>query len=369
MVVIGVLSLLILAPVSIKGSTAPTPNPKQTALTNTDENTAEIKVIASTVKSVVLISTFDDDGNSLKEGSGFIVSTDGRILTNYHVIAGAHSALVKLSDGSYFPVDGVVAFSETTDLALLKVSGTNLPTLKIENKDNVIVGERVIAVGSPLGLQNTVSDGIVSAVRDEDGTKWIQTTAPISPGNSGGPLLNLDGKVVGVITARIVGGENLNLAIPIVISRPLLSATAKPIALDVASDTSTKPAPAATDQATAETQTWTSLTSGHQYNVRIEDQYIYAEWIDIPQELRDAGVFATMDLQKVGNLWSGKSRGLAPVTLDNGTTIYCRYEVDAQITSVSANRIEGSSQVPTRVDGNCALKSVKSQSFVWIPKE
>jgi S1-C subfamily serine protease len=86
--------------------------------------------------------------------------------------------------------------------------------LTFANSDSAAVGQSVIAIGSPLGLENSVSNGIVSGLRDESGRKWIQTTAPASPGNSGGPLINLSGQVLGVLAWKVLGGENLNFAIP-----------------------------------------------------------------------------------------------------------------------------------------------------------
>jgi S1-C subfamily serine protease len=166
-------------------------------------------VVKSTADAVVLVVTSDESGKALKQGSGFIISADGKVLTNDHVIAGARSAMVKLSNGAFFPVDGLLASNQEHDLALIKVAGTNLPTLSLGDVEKLAVGDRVIAVGTPLGLENTVSDGIISAIREIGGLKWIQTTAPVSHGNSGGPLVNLEGKAVGVVTSFMIGGENL----------------------------------------------------------------------------------------------------------------------------------------------------------------
>ena len=166
---------------------------------------------------VVQIVVSDQAGNEISLGSGVIVSADGKIVTNYHVIKAAHSAVAKLANGSFFPVEGVLAVDVDKDLALLKVEGKTLPFLNLESTRSLQVGDHVVAIGSPLGLEGTVSDGIVSALRDEvPGKSWIQTTAPVSHGNSGGPLLSMDGYVVGVITwgINLQQGENLNFAIP-----------------------------------------------------------------------------------------------------------------------------------------------------------
>jgi S1-C subfamily serine protease len=121
-------------------------------------------------------------------------------VTNYHVIKGAHSAIIKLTNGAYFQVQGVIAVDSEKDLAVLKVDGKKLPFLTFGAIDAVHVGDHVVAIGSRLGLEGTVSDGIVSATQDIAGRTWIQTTAPVSHGNSGGPLLDMHANVVGVIT-------------------------------------------------------------------------------------------------------------------------------------------------------------------------
>src|SRR5437773_10889986 len=173
------------------------------------------QLVKSSIDAVVLIVVNDASGKSVLEGSGFLVSSDGRIVTNHHVIAGASSATVKLNNGAFFPVEGIIADDPEHDLALIKVPGKNLPYLGLGDSDSLTVGQRVLAIGSPLGIENSVSDGIVSGFRKfEDGKNWIQTTAPASHGNSGGPLLVMDGKVAGVLTWKAGAGENLNFAVP-----------------------------------------------------------------------------------------------------------------------------------------------------------
>lgn len=183
---------------------------------------------------VVLIETFDASHNPMAQGSGFIISADGKIVTNFHVIEGADSALVKMSNGAFFPVEGVLVESRADDLAEIKVSGHNLPHLALGDQKDLVVGDHVVAIGNPLGLENTVSDGIVSAIREDEDSSLIQTTAPISPGNSGGPLLNLDGKVVGILAFKIKGGENLNFAVGIDALKTLMVSAHPPTPLETA---------------------------------------------------------------------------------------------------------------------------------------
>ncbi len=167
--------------------------------------------------SVVSVVMSDKDGNPIAQGTGFFVSKDGLIVTNYHVISEGSSAIVKFPDGAFYLVDGVLASDKTRDVAIIKAHGESFRTLTLGNSDRVQVGEEVVAIGNPLSLESTVSNGIVSAIRtiEEEGGKFLQVTAPISPGSSGGPLFNMAGEVVGITTLKFKGGENLNFAIPI----------------------------------------------------------------------------------------------------------------------------------------------------------
>jgi serine protease Do len=150
-------------------------------------------------------------------GSGFIISADGRILTNDHVVRGATSLSVTLPDGRKF-AGKVVGRDPGQDIAIVKIDARNLPSLKLAAAGSVRVGQRVIAIGSPLGLEHSVTSGIVSAlhrgIEINDRVDFIQTDAPINPGNSGGPLLNMSGDVVGMNTAVANGAQGIGFAIP-----------------------------------------------------------------------------------------------------------------------------------------------------------
>jgi Trypsin-like peptidase domain len=165
--------------------------------------------------SIVSIVMSDKDGHPLAQGSGFLVTKNGRVVTNYHVIKNGASAVIKLPDGAFFAIDGVLAFDKGHDVAVIKAHGGNFQTVALGDSDRLQVGEEVVAIGSPLSLESTVSNGIVSGIRSDDGRRLLQITAPISHGSSGGPLFNLAGEVVGITTAALVGGENLNFAVPI----------------------------------------------------------------------------------------------------------------------------------------------------------
>ncbi len=174
--------------------------------------------------SIVSIVMSDDKGKPIAQGTGFVVTKDGLIVTNYHVIADGSSAVAKLPDGAIYVLEGVLACDKARDVALVKATGKSFRTLLLGNSDRVEVGQEVIAIGNPLSLESTVSNGIVSGIRtaDELGGKFLQVTAPISPGSSGGPLFNMAGEVIGITTLYLKGGENLNFAIPINDAKRLL---------------------------------------------------------------------------------------------------------------------------------------------------
>jgi serine protease Do len=159
-------------------------------------------------------------------GSGFIISDEGYILTNNHVVAGADEIKIKLSDGREFKAV-VKGTDEKLDLAVLKIEvKDHLPVVKLGDSDAIEVGEWVMAIGNPFGLAQTVTAGIVSATGRVIGSgpydDFIQTDASINPGNSGGPLFNADGKVIGINTAIVSGGQGIGFAIPINMAKTVL---------------------------------------------------------------------------------------------------------------------------------------------------
>jgi len=137
-----------------------------------------------------------------KTGSGFIVDNNGTIVTNSHVISGASRIKVRTQSGDIF-LGSVIREDPSKDLALLSISARTPTYLKLADITSVEVGEDVFAFGNPLGLEGTVTRGIVSAIRNIDGTRFLQIDAPINPGNSGGPVVNTKGVVVGVVTSKI----------------------------------------------------------------------------------------------------------------------------------------------------------------------
>ena len=172
------------------------------------------ELFATASAAVVRIIVRNADREPIGQGSGFLISRDGWVVTNYHVVRAGHSASLILEDYSELPVLGIGAVDRQGDLALLKVAGRNLPCLLVSSGLPPRVGTKVYAIGSPRGLANTLSDGLISGHRMENGLSVLQTTAAMSHGSSGGPLLTPEGQVIGVNSRIRAGGQNLNFAIP-----------------------------------------------------------------------------------------------------------------------------------------------------------
>lgn len=174
------------------------------------------KLFSEYSESIVSISTADKRGKDLGYGSGVVVSKDGLILTNSHVLKDGSSAIVKLSNGAFYPVTNFLIDDPFYDLATIKIDAKNLKAISDYGlRADVHVGEKVFCIGNPRGLENTISQGIVSAIRGSKYQTLIQATAPISTGSSGGAMFNDRGELIGITSAFIERGQNLNFAVPI----------------------------------------------------------------------------------------------------------------------------------------------------------
>lgn len=194
------------------------------------DNELSVKDIAKNSDAVVYIEVSDANKQPIASGSGFIVTTDGTVVTNYHVIDGASYAKVTLENGTQYDVDKVLAASKEHDLAVLKLkNASNLPVVKLGDSDKLSPGDEIVAIGSPGGIkfQNTVTDGIVSGFRTSgrsaEGVQDIQISASIYHGSSGGALFNSYGEAIGVTYAGSTEVPDVNFAIPINELKPLLS--------------------------------------------------------------------------------------------------------------------------------------------------
>lgn len=166
---------------------------------------------------VFYIELYDKNNYVISSGSGFFINEDGRAVTNYHVINGAYSAKIQLTTGEVYDVSTVAYIDIIRDIAIINIDADRkFDYLNMGDTSTIKSGQKIYALGSPQGLSNTISEGIVSnARRTIKKIDYIQITAPISPGSSGGALIDDKGYVIGVTTANITGGQNLNLAIPI----------------------------------------------------------------------------------------------------------------------------------------------------------
>ena len=164
---------------------------------------------------VVTVISYNAMDEMVFQGSGFFMAPGGRFLTNYHVLASAARAEVKTARGRCYPVKGVMAADPDWDLVVAEIVSPHEGSSSLQISGAVPqVGERVAVVGSPLGLEQTLSIGVVSAVRHMSGGAYLQISAPVSPGSSGSPVINMAGEVVGVASLQVVKGQNLNFAVP-----------------------------------------------------------------------------------------------------------------------------------------------------------
>ena len=164
--------------------------------------------------SVVMLKVFDARDQCFKTGSGVIIHDAGYILTNFHVAAGGRYYGVLLEDEpDVFYTDALIKYHQDLDLAILRMEKSRRPIPVYRGPSALVRGQKVVAIGSPLGLFNTVSDGIISGFRTVGARTMIQFTAPTSHGSSGGALLDLHGNLIGIITAGFDDGQNLNLAV------------------------------------------------------------------------------------------------------------------------------------------------------------
>jgi serine protease Do len=171
-------------------------------------------------------------GKETSMGSGVLIRTDGTILTNAHVVKGASEILAKLPDGRTFTAKSF-ALDEDVDLAVVKIEGQDLPVANLGDSDALEVGQWVLAIGNPFGLEHTVTAGVISAVRKGAGQNkedFIQTDAAINPGNSGGPLIDLRGRVIGINTSiysKSGGYQGIGFALPINLARKITESLEK----------------------------------------------------------------------------------------------------------------------------------------------
>jgi S1-C subfamily serine protease len=330
---------------------------------------------------VVLIKGTASSGEIL--GTGFIISSDGKIATNLHVVESLKNGGVLLTSGEKFDSFSVLAFDARKDIAIIKIPGFDLPTVALGNSNNVQVGEPVLAVGSPLGLQGTVTTGVVSSIRDDPtggGFKVLQTDASVNPGNSGGPLVNRQAEVIGIVTFKIRGGENLNFAIPINYLRGL--ADSSPGSVMSLDDMRLKLSASGPDVFKSDSfpTRWKSLKTGTTKVLRRDGARIYVETV-LPEAQKNAGCFILSDLEKKGDIFSGNIRSSCVCEYTRGLGAYARNftnrftdETAIEITSITPTRIEGHTlERPKGTKFDCKKAEFSKppsewENFTWIPE-
>jgi serine protease Do len=194
------------------------------------EKTVE-QLAESVRQSVVVISVSGRDGKQQGIGAGFVISNDGLIATNAHVIVEGRPISVQFHDGKQFPVTEIHATQRSADLAILRIDRKGMPVLELGDATTLKQGQAVVAMGNPHGLKHSIVSGVVSGTREFDGRSMIQLAMPIEPGNSGGPLLDLQGRVQGIITMKSLVTNNLGFAVMVNALRPLLEKP-NPVAMD-----------------------------------------------------------------------------------------------------------------------------------------
>jgi S1-C subfamily serine protease len=173
-------------------------------------------------KAVVIIEALDERGSVTGQGSGFIVTPQGAVVTNLHVVQGASSLRVKLPGGDAYKTSDLIDVDDAKDIAIVKIKGFKLPVVALGDSDKAENGEAIVAISSPEGLVNSISTGVISGVRRFDTHRVFQITAPISNGSSGGALFNPRGEVIGIITYLFKSGQNINFAVPINYARGMI---------------------------------------------------------------------------------------------------------------------------------------------------
>ena len=297
------------------------------------------------------------------------------MITNFHVVANATAIEVRLQSGEQYSVTAVKAVDRNRDLVVLQMPGFRLPFVSLADSDQVAPGDKLIVIGTPLGvLENTVTTGVVSGIRNLDGNRFIQMDAAVSPGNSGGPVANEHGEVIGVTVAKIIGGENLNLAIPINAARGYtLMATQNPLStLSQDSDGNLF-----ADSRPQIPHKWRSLTSGTIKAIRVSEDAMYVE-TELPADVAKGGGKIYGEFKKRGETWVGVMHSELPCTYYSAWDLdyrqnWCPAESPSEIKLLSPTKIEGwSLDADSSATFNCKKctwnKPVKKIEFTWIPE-
>ncbi len=198
--------------------------PSAAPATAQEQEPAAARIARENLASVVTLIALDDRDQPLALGSGFFVTHDGVLVTNAHVVTGANRVLVRWRGQNGVALK-ILNFARRFDLVTIQTSFTSTPSVLLADSDAAAAGQDVVVLGSPQGLEGTVSTGIIGGLRTIAGVRYLQITAPISPGSSGGPVFNSQGRVIAISTATSAKGQNLNFALPVNLLRDVPPAT------------------------------------------------------------------------------------------------------------------------------------------------
>ncbi|PHR96488.1 MAG: hypothetical protein COA78_28755 [Blastopirellula sp.] len=207
-------------------STSDSLNSKESEIASDSEATMDETLVERLFResspAVVVITVEGRDGKQSGIGTGFFIRSDGLVATNLHVIGQSRPIKVHLSDGKILEVESVFASDSTMDLAILKVKAKDTPALTIGDSSSTTKGEPIVVIGNPRGLKHSVVSGVLSGTRTIASREMLQLAIPIEPGNSGGPVINAEGEVIGIVTMKSTVTDNLGFAVTINDLKPLL---------------------------------------------------------------------------------------------------------------------------------------------------
>jgi hypothetical protein len=324
-------------------------------------------------KAVVLIKT------DKRSATGFLISANGLVATSYHVIEGVNRVSVRTSSGDVFDNVSLLAKDERRDLAILKIPGFDLPFVSLGNSNDINPGDKIIVIGNPLGteqLQASVTDGIVSGLRDlGEGYNVIQMTAPVSPGNSGGPAFTAKGDAIGVVAFRLREGENLNFAVPINYVRGMLD-TADP-AKAIQQWTNSPDRASVTDGGSAISK-WKTADGGQIATLRLDGDNIHIEAVS-PGKAGKLYIKMNAELKNDAGKYTGTANSVITwtrtilVSSEKSAADRCTFTDPMEITSVTPSRIEGREfTAPTDAildKTKCTFSKPKRWvNFIWVPE-
>lgn len=311
-------------------------------------------------------------GGVTASGSGFITDSSGTIVTNYHVVEGAERIEVRTAAGDTYEVTAIRAVDRRHDIAVIQIPGFKLPTVTLGDSDNLGPGEPVVVIGNALGiLDNSVTTGVVSGIREVDGSKLIQMSAAVSPGNSGGPVVNGQGEVVAITVSKNTKGENLNFSIPINFVRGYLAQPAQQ-GLTLLRRTDEMSLFAGSPKAFP--KRWLSLTTNIDRSITVSDDVMLVE-PDRSEQDKQTNHRNWFEFRRIGDKWTGTAK-------EDGTCTFrswpewkqknCQMDYPAEISLMTSSRIEGSAFGPAPDDifdcQKCTFgKPLVKKPFTWIP--